>query len=291
MFKEALVALDPDLSEEAIALYFELLNGGTNGVNVLQFLSLRSVLNFKMTVNKPNRMFGGVFELSNAIQARLRGLYKRIVFPVPAFAVSPITFLWGWLQNQLDAVNIADIIVFSTAQSDTALHTIATYGADRFLELTAWASELWIFQYISNPLPIDMLAGVASGPLAGPLGALTLCQLISMFYILEFICRLVVHNGSISGVSQKNNIVALLFLAGAVGCIVTDLTSCATPAVLLSLRLMRCVRMANLNSDLQVRNAFVVLLRRLCRIGILGLSGLSRWLHDHSWQLEEQSGP
>jgi Ca2+-binding EF-hand superfamily protein len=44
VWKECLNKYSPDLSEEAVALYFELISGGNSSISILQFLSMRRLV-------------------------------------------------------------------------------------------------------------------------------------------------------------------------------------------------------------------------------------------------------
>lgn len=62
--------LYPELSEEALALYFELISGGNPNITILQFLSLRSVLSFNLSYSKDS---------TNIILSFIRNIYNKVI--------------------------------------------------------------------------------------------------------------------------------------------------------------------------------------------------------------------
>lgn len=226
VFRECMHCLHPEMSDEAVALYFELLAGGSqSGVNVLQFLSLRQVLAFKMNVANPNSYWTNSMK---SIRKKFFDVYSTIVFPISEkFATMADTLLTYLTEKEVfDYINLFDIAVFSFDFSDQVI----------------------LPQY---HLPF------------------TLCHLISWLYVIEFALRFCKHQGQLHMVSNRNNLIAILFMIGAVGAMAIALLFWAMPSMasltislplfgavsavkfLAIFRLLRCVRMANLNEDLQ----------------------------------------
>lgn len=226
VFKECMLALQPNISEEAIALYYELLAGGSfNDVNVLQFIRLRQVLDFKIQVNRPNHYLGHTISYFNRMFHRR---YDHIVIPVgdtaSKWAHAILTFFAS--HDILDYINFFDIVILAFDIADEKLG-------------------------MSFALPF------------------TLCHLVSFFYLFEFVLRVMRHKGVIVDVSKKNNFIAYLFVLGCMGTLflnAVDLLVYWRPGIAFLLpsvsenslakltmlfHLLRCLRMANLNDDLQ----------------------------------------
>lgn len=231
VFKECMTCLHPDMSDEVIALYYELLSGGgVNGVNVLQFLSLRKVLSFKLTVSdQRNYIWNGV----NYVKHHIKSLYTSIHIPVPSSLVERAGKMKDRLTESdwLDYLNIFDIIVFCFDLSEQGV--------------------------------LDMVVG----PIYNQF---TWCHLISLCYCAEFLIRLVASKGAMGTVSSRNNLVSFMFGIGCLGTLLCDAVtlfnanllhssqvtlpyagSFSAVKILVLFRLLRCVRMANLNEDLK----------------------------------------
>ncbi|RYH30412.1 ion transporter [archaeon] len=231
VFKECMTCLHPGMSDEVIALYYELLSGGgVNGVNVLQFLSLRKVLSFKLTVSDQRNYFWNGLSY---IKHHAKALYNNIHFPVPCALVESAGHVREYLVNSnwLDYLNIFDIIIFCFDLSEQ---------------------------------------GVLDKVLGPVYNQFTWCQFISLLYCAEFLIRIVAGKGELGTVSSRNNFVSFLFGIGCLGTILCDIVALVDPDLLQSsvvslpygrsfaavktlvfFRLLRCVRMANLNEDLK----------------------------------------
>ena len=125
VWRECLTQLDPDIPPEAIALYFEIISGGGNTVSVLQFLSLRSVLNFNL------RLKGNSKHVMASIQRMLydpvKDTYKTLRVPVPEVLSSSAKKLLevvdGW--RGWNKINNFDLLTLCLSLSDYPLATLA----------------------------------------------------------------------------------------------------------------------------------------------------------------------
>lgn len=83
VWQECISALHPELSLEAIALYYEIISGGNNNISVLQFLSLRSVLDFHVKWH----------DCDNYSERLIDSLYETLAKPVVQLLISIAHYL------------------------------------------------------------------------------------------------------------------------------------------------------------------------------------------------------
>jgi CRP-like cAMP-binding protein len=238
----------PDLPPEATALYFELMAGGEDHITVLQFLNLRSVLNFKLYFQAPSRN-------------RVWGYFQK---------------LWG---RGLDHYNQ---IVIETPKSfhqwgESLLQVAQDYhyfGRSVFIDiilLCCGYSEV----VVCNFTPLGM--------------SVNLCQVMCLAHCAEYAVRLCAANGRLGAITEKSNMITIGFTIGTGIClmyypiatlleVVTEIDS-SQPSlhvwlitlpyfgsinifrgdkILLLSRMLRCLRLANLNQDLKNFNAAIV---------------------------------
>lgn len=177
-WRECMLAYRPGIALEEIALYYELISGGSkNGISVLQFLSLSSVLAFKLQVSKTSplsvvrrKIFNAVEPVVHAIWAPLRKLSAGL----QPTSEKIVHNLETW--NVFSYVNTADLIIFSCGLSDVSI----------------------------------LGGGRASG--VGLL--MTPCLVVSAFYVSEFILRMNMLSFDMFKLQKGNNIVSTLFLGG-----------------------------------------------------------------------------
>lgn len=182
-WKECLNKYDPDIPDEAIALYFELLSGGNATISVLQFLSMRSVLNFNLSLKANKKaMFASIYL---PIYDALARFYEGIQLPVPALVTSLCTELIAVAErgNLFSFLNSLDLIVLCFAMSD--------YKLGPFV------------------MPIAAMGYAAGSRITVSLGFMLNCC-----YLLEFVIRVGMCQGKIHKVHEKNNIASYLFVLG-----------------------------------------------------------------------------
>ncbi len=207
VFSECLTCLHPELSEEAIALYFELLAGGgagQNGVNILQFLSLRRVLSFQMSVIGGSSCYQSFLQLCTPL---LR-FYRSLTLPIGEKYSQVASQMLGYLlaYGLLDTLNLLDIVVFSLGLSDfTLLPTPYTptlcqiiallYGIEFMLRLAQHAGAVHKVSYKSNLVSLGFIGGCIGTSLLsqsslvylGPTAKLlVLCRLLRCLRIANF---------------------------------------------------------------------------------------------------------
>lgn len=241
----------PDMPPEATALYFELMSGGEDHITVLQFLNLRSVLNFKLYFQAPSR--NRVWQVVQKLHGRWMSYYNAIIIDIPKALC-----LWGekTLQNAVEGNFFGRAILF-----DIVL-------------LSCGFSEVIVFDVPSLGL------------------TLTLCQMMCLCHCSEYLLRLLAAHGHVSKITDESNMITALFTLGTLISLlyypVCNLVLVATkssvdiarPALhiftvtvphidtpvtlfrgdklLLLSRMMRCLRLANLNQDLKNFNAAIV---------------------------------
>lgn len=123
------------MADELIALYYELLSGGSNtGISVLQFLNLRHVLSFKLSLttdSTPLDAVNGV--LLTPLHLLVDNVYNRLTLPLPRPLDGEGAAGWakglldaaserGWLQ----AVNNLDVVLLAFSLSDYKLISITS---------------------------------------------------------------------------------------------------------------------------------------------------------------------
>jgi CRP-like cAMP-binding protein len=238
----------PDLPPEATALYFELMAGGEDHITVLQFLNLRSVLNFKLYFQAPsrNRVWGYIQKLWN------RGLaqYNQIEIEVPKACHQWGEYLLQLAQNYhyFGRAVFVDIILLCCGFSEVVVCNLAPLGV-----------------------------------------SVSLCQLVCLAHCAEYLVRLCAANGRLGTITETSNMITIGFTIGTGIClmyypfvnlleVVTKIDS-AQPSlhgwlvtlpyfgsvnilrgdkILLLSRMLRCLRLANLNQDLKNFNAAIV---------------------------------
>lgn len=240
--------LQPDMPPEAVALYFELMSGGEDQITVLQFLNLRSVLNFKLYFQAPsrNRLWGFLQKL----WAKVLSSYNAIEIDIPQFIV-------GWSERVLE-------------------HALEYnyFGRAIFLDIALLSCGFSEFVVYSLPR-----LGVT----------VTLCQLICAWHCFEYLVRVCAAHGKPSKVTEESNLITAGFAFGTLVCLlyyplfhVTERYTGLDPShpdlhglllhvpylgwvnvlrgdkILLFGRMLRCLRLANLNQDLKNFNAAIV---------------------------------
>jgi hypothetical protein len=231
--------LYPELSEEALALYFELISGGNPNITILQFLSLRSVLSFNLSYTKESSNF--ILSFFNKIYHHIADYYQECTVSVPE---KLIPFSEKLLKIADDyqiwvRVNQLDLIILSLEYSNFPILS--------FREKTV----------------------------------INACQLLLSIHLVEFFLRLIQERGKISKVSEDLNIISTFYVIGCMGSVVyyvfTSLFGWYFTQdflnehilfiipfvhfqftgikVLMSLRLLRCVRLANYSEELKNFNA------------------------------------
>lgn len=241
-WKECCNKYDPSIPDEAVALYFELLSGGNSTISVLQFLSMRSVLNFNLSLRSNKKaMFASIYlPIYNAVA----NLYESIQLPVPSVIVSlckqVIAAADSW--NIFSRLNSLDLIVLCFAMSD--------YKLGPFV------------------MPI-----AAMGYAAGSMITVSLGFALNCCYLVEFLLRIGMWGGKIHKVHENNNVASHLFVLGVALRFAIALAEIVygvdhnTPIplpflpwidgrfpvakLLLLSRALKCVRITNLNKDLR----------------------------------------
>jgi CRP-like cAMP-binding protein len=237
-WKEGCNKYDPNVSDEAVALYFELLSGGNSCISVLQFLNMRNVLNFNLRLRSNTKSFFS--NLYMPVCDAVRSAYTKIQLPVTpdctALCKRLLELESRW--EVLIKLNALDLIALCFSLSDYAL----------------------------GPLPIPLVGGLS----------LTVGLALNTFYLIEFAIRLCACAGRLHMVHDKNNTASHLFVLGVIGRVIVAATcflyglspssSIALPyypaawgaaptfsvhKVTLLLRALRCIRVTNLNRDLR----------------------------------------
>jgi len=183
-FKECLHQLYPGTSDEVIALYYELISGGSNtGISVLQFLNLRSVLSFKLSLITEKTALTPVNDAVMPLILLFNRLYAKIQFPLPRVVRKDFIPRAQEMMKYLDSANV--------------LH---------------FANELDIFLLVFSLLDYQLIT--FSNWLT-----ITPCLLVSGFYLFEFLVRLVANDGYLHRIHPSDglNLVDVLFIGGAAG--------------------------------------------------------------------------
>lgn len=237
----------PDLPHEATALYFELISGGEDHITVLQFLNLRSVLNFKLYFHShsKNRFLGSVQKWRDRCIAEYNNVTLAVPKIVQEYAQHALDHAVA--NNYLARANFVDILLLSSGFSEYVFFTVSQFNH----------------------------AGV------------TLCQIVCIVHLLEYIVRFLASGGRPAAVTDQSNFIAYGFTLGTVVCLgyypvvqclqTLQWISSSDAAlhalsmdlpwigpftlngdkVLLIMRLLRCLRLANLNQDLKNFNAAI----------------------------------
>jgi hypothetical protein len=116
VWRQTMAALSPELSPEAVALYFELISGGASTISLLQFLSLRSIISFRLAVEQPTLMRQSMLILNRSTRA----LWESIQFTFPVLLVNRVQSLVSWLDEYNVSMKLAllDVLLFCSGQSD-----------------------------------------------------------------------------------------------------------------------------------------------------------------------------
>eukprot|EP01035_Chromulina_nebulosa_P026752 gene26752-35065_t len=185
VFKACMMELYPGgLADELIALYYELLSGGSNtGLSVLQFMNLRHVLSFKLSLVTDTSALGAVNDaIFSPFKFIYDNVYSIVTVPLPRygqehwvpFAENLIAFLskGGWLQ----VVNSCDVFLQLFSLED--------------FKILALGNRIFI----------------------------TPCLLVNCFYLMEFFYRVLKSKGSLVNVHRDGaNVVTILFVIGVIG--------------------------------------------------------------------------
>jgi len=260
VWSEAMHQYDSSLSEEAIALYFELIAQGADVINVIQFTSLRKVLNFRLTIkSKPMQrlLFPSLSHALKGCRSAMAAAYNQRLILVPMACRSVA-------QNALVALEeglLWFILVSST-------------------DILMLCFDLFRVQVFSS----------GSGSLV-----VTAAAIMHALYVAEFFLRFVASDGRLNEVRRDSNWTSLLFVSGEVALMILDVLSLVeiSPASSLFVlqsthqlhficHLLRCLRIRNLNKNLlSFTMAIVDVLPALCETFIftviitfiLGLTG------------------
>ena len=257
VWSEAMHQYDPSLSEEAIALYFELIAQGADVINVIQFMSLRKVLSFRLTI-KPKPV-------------------QRLLFP-------------SLLSQALDGCSSAMEALYN--QKHFAISGSCRSAAQSVLglaELEGGGSLLQWFVLVSSAdtllLCFDLLHVRVFSSSSGS-SVVTAAAIMHVLYVAEFFLRFVASDGRLNQVrGTDSNWTSLLFVAGVVSLLLLDAFSLLQASPALSLlqpspvlalpatthqlylicHLLRCLRIRNLNKHLlSFSMAIVDVLPTLC---------------------------
>mmetsp|Transcript_1591 Transcript_1591/g.2628 ORF Transcript_1591/g.2628 Transcript_1591/m.2628 type:complete len:1144 (+) Transcript_1591:16-3447(+) len=245
VWHEILRHYDPEMPEEAIACYFELIGGGSSQISVLQFLSLRSVLNFHLHVrsSKTNIITG----LYKPVLEAAASAYQVVTLPTPAAVQGLGKKMLEYLASLrlFHRANYLDLLALCFAFSD---YPILPLGAVLFPTSPAFSS--------SNA------------------AVLTAGSLLTLGCLVEFQVRLMACGGKIHLLHEKNNTISWVYVVGAAGtcaCLVlkyaygfdgANVLAITIPYVditvgtsfgklALTAQALRCMRIINLNKDLQ----------------------------------------
>ena len=243
-FKECCIKLNPNLSNESIALYFELISNGNSVITILQFLKIRNILNFHL-IEKTNKkaIFSSIYL---PIYDKISILYKNIQIPIYSSSIKLSNSLLNFMKNYniISIINSIDIILLCCSQLDYIITTINIYYNNN--------------TYITINITISII--------------------INIIYIMEFFLYLFNNNGKIYLVHKNNNITTNLFILGVIGRIIIDIiqniytlsrqTLLKLPIfpfttiyniyiilpiykIILLLQGFRCIRIININKDLK----------------------------------------
>uniref|UniRef100_A0A7S3M3M3 Cyclic nucleotide-binding domain-containing protein n=1 Tax=Spumella elongata TaxID=89044 RepID=A0A7S3M3M3_9STRA len=241
-WKECLNKYDPSIPDEAVALYFELLSGGNSVIGVLQFLSMRSVLNFNLSLKSNHKALFSSLYLP--VVARAKAFYKSIQLPIKPFLVTSAKTMLDKAEewNLFTKLNYLDLIALCFALSDLKVGPfLMPYNIGNYM-LIRWIPSV----------SVDFL--------------LTCC------YLLEIFLRVCMHDGKLYMVQEKYSFIARAFVMGTFLSFViffADVFYDVAPdyvitvpflpfwsgimvrKLLLLCRALRCFRIANLNKDLR----------------------------------------
>lgn len=264
VWSEAMHRYDPSLSEEAIALYFELIAQGADVINVIQFMSLRRVLSFRLTI-KPKPV-------------------QRLLFPSLLL-----------LSHVLDACSSAMLAVYS--QKQISIPGSCRSAAQRVLGIVeggGGGSTQLLLQWFILVSSADILLlcfDLLHVPVcSGSLLVVTAAAVMHALYVSEFLLRFVASDGRLDEVRGTGaNWTSLLFVAGAISLLLLDASSIVVAAEVVSsspatslfaptltlpsttrqlyliCHLLRCLRIRNLNKHLlSFSMAIVDVLPTLC---------------------------
>lgn len=249
VWRECLLALHPDISLEAIALYYELISGGNSqGVSVLQFLSLKKVMSFKLSKKST---------FNTASSQNIAG--KRLSF-----------MQYGNLQVAKAYMKASEYYSDFRLPLTSKLY-YPTYRLLKKLDKFAvWRIAIYV-DLILFALGYSNTVLVAFPPQIH----LTPCTLMNLLYICEFMLRLCAHEGSLADMHAKANFESVVFMTGVVARLAYSLVTlfygyqdytvvnfalASWPwaielsfplwKVLNIVRMMRCVRLINHNKTL-----------------------------------------
>lgn len=187
VWKEVLKKYDPSIPDEAIALYFELIAQGGDVVNVLQFLSLRRVLNFNLTLNSPKSKIFGVnyFETKyKELTTYVFNIYKKIQLHVPEL------------------------------RSRTAQQILKLTEGKGTVHLFTKVCALDIYVFCCDMSDYTLLS-LNNGRILFNIG-----DVFHLFYILEFVIRLNAFEGRIIDTHKKNNFTSMAFVCGVISMLI-----------------------------------------------------------------------
>lgn len=246
VWSEAMHQYDPSLSEEAIALYFELIAQGADVINVIQFMSLRKVLSFRLTI-KPKPVQRLLFPslLSQALvgcSSAMEALYTQKHISIPGSCRSAAQSVLGLVELEGGGLLLQWFVLVSSA--DTLLLCF-------------------------DLLHVRVFSSVV-----------TAAAIMHVLYVAEFFLRFVASDGRLNEVrGTDSNWTSLLFVAGVSSLLLLDAFSLlqASPAssvlalpatthqLYLICHLLRCLRIRNLNKHLlSFSMAIVDVLPTLC---------------------------
>lgn len=242
-WKECLNKYDPAVPDEAVALYFELLSGGNSVIGVLQFLSMRSVLNFNLSLKSNNKALFSSLYLP--VVARCKALFNSIHIPIypRLVTVSKRVIEKAEEWSLFIKLNGVDLIALCFALSDVKVGPF--------------------------PMSVNIFGIVMVG---NSIPAVSVDFLLTCCYIAEMFFRVCMCDGKLHLVQDKSSFVARMFVLGTFGSFViffADVFYDVAPDYLITIpfvpflggimvrkllllcRALRCFRIANLNKDLR----------------------------------------
>ncbi|KAJ1431987.1 hypothetical protein B484DRAFT_36811 [Ochromonadaceae sp. CCMP2298] len=248
-WKECLKQYKPDLSTEAVALYFELISGGNPNISILQFLSLRGVLDFHLNYisDKPNVLM----TMFTPVQKYAASVYRSLQIPLFSYFSSyassalKLTAKSHLVRN----INYIDLIALCCGITSHKIYLDPRVYLESFLGgMDAFAVD------------------------KADVSVVSIGFLLNCCFVIELLVRLTSHAGKVHLVHKDNNNSSWLFVLGAVCCLSCSLTKIMLPhwhgntllfalyytgstvpfrKVMLVSQALRCLRILNLNKDLR----------------------------------------
>ena len=228
VWRECMTALSPDLSHEAIALYYELISGGNENITVLQFLSLRNILSFRLTVDTSNRSY--LWSAVRVVQRYVRACYQSLALPQSLVPESLSVWAAGVLDSVVEGrdlvskLNFIDVLILCGGLSEVR-PTLSPAA------ITASLSPIVQAALVSLPVAVSDRVSSLSQYLPGAIfddslawtSPLTVCECVSLLYVIEYVIRLLAAKGKASKVTEFTDSFAISWSASffALGCLGT----------------------------------------------------------------------